>query len=483
MIEFPLRVRNGNPTAITAASDGNIWFAQERTGTVGRILAAEPHTVTEFRIPGPVRAAAALCATPGYLWLIQRQEPAILRIEVVAPHRIREIPIPQATGPPEAITAGPDGNIWFTAPSGNSIGQLLVGSIGRLGDASRPGGDAPAAVVAEYRPAPPPVASGEIAIHSEEACTISIDGVEMFRMARDSGRAIPTTAGRHVVSAVAAESGSRWETSVEVFGGLRATTIVEFPSPGGAAGRAQPAAFVASDPRMEFIQVRPGEFVMGSATGHPDERPPHPVRLTRPFEMGRYEVTQAEWATVMGPIELDTSGGQWFSKKPRMRYGDIDEKKPVVGVSWEDAQEFLSKLRSLERRHVYRLPTEAEWEDACRAGTTEDLPADIAEMAWIKDNFELELHRVGKKKPNAWGLYDMHGNASEWVADWYDKDYYRRTPAADPIGPPSGSTRVLRGGDAWNPASNTRCANRQGGGYLPASRMTSLGFRVVRQER
>jgi formylglycine-generating enzyme required for sulfatase activity/streptogramin lyase len=476
MIEFPLRVKNGNPSAITAGSDGNIWFAQERTGTIGRILVADPHTVTELGIPGAVRAAAALCATPGYIWLVQRQQPAILRIEVPPPHRIREISIPETAGTPEAIAAGPDGNIWFTVPQRNSIGQLLVRSLGRRGDTMRKD-DAPATLIAEYRPAPPPVVSGELDIRAAEACTVSVDGVEMFRMARDSGRAIPIAAGRHVVSAVAAGSDARWQKPVEVFSGMRAAVIVEFSMPSPA------TAFALSDPRIEFLPIRPGEFVMGSDVGHPDERPAHRVRLTRAFEMGRYEVTQAEWAAVMGPIELDTSGGQWFAKRPRIRYMDMGEKKPVVGVSWEDAQDFLSKLNALDSRRVYRLPTEAEWEYACRAGTIVDLPADIAERAWIKDNFGLEFHPVGKKNPNEWGLYDMQGNASEWVADWYDKDYYRRTPPADPTGPPTGYTRIFRGGDAWNPASNSRCAYRQGGGRLPVERGTSLGFRVVRQER
>ena len=483
MIEFPLRVKNGNPTAIVAASDGNIWFAQERTGTIGRILVADPHTVTELKIPGPVRAAAALCATPGFLWLLQREQSAILRIEVTPPHRVREIPTPQAGGAPAGIAAGPDGNIWFTAPGAGSIGRLLVRSLRTSGEAPRKDEEAPAAIAAEYRPGPPPSVNGELDIRAEDACTISLDGVEMFRIPRESGRVIPVLAGRHTVSAVAAESGARWEKTLEVFNGLRATVMVDFQAPTPAAGRFPAAAFVASDPRIEFVPIRPGEFVMGSEKGHPDELPQHRVRLTRFFELGRYEVTQEQWAAVMGPIALDRSGPEWFTKKPRIRYMDFGEKKPVVGASWEDAQEFLSNLNALDRRHVYRLPTEAEWEYACRAGTTVDLPADILEMAWIKDNFGLEIHPVGKKRPNAWGLYDMQGNATEWVADWYDKDYYRRTPAADPPGPSSGYTRVYRGGDAWNPASNCRCANRHNGGSLPVSRGLSSGFRVVREER
>ena len=181
-------------------------------------------------------------------------------------------------------------------------------------------------------------------------------------------------------------------------------------------------------------------------------------------------------------LGIDTSVPEWFSRKPRTRYGDVKPKNPVVGVSWEDAQEFIEKLNALDSRHAYRLPTEAEWEYACRAGTTADLPPDIDEMAWHQKNFELVYHPVGRKKPNAWGLHDMQGNANEWVADWYDKGYYRRGSAAvDPQGPTWGYTRMYRGGDVWNPASDTRCANRHRGGSLPVER--SYGFRLVRQPK
>ena len=196
--------------------------------------------------------------------------------------------------------------------------------------------------------------------------------------------------------------------------------------------------------------------------------------------MGKYEVRRRSGRRD-GPDQVDTSDSKWIVKRPRMRYGDVKETNPVPGVSWEDAREIIGKLNALDSHHLYRLPTEAEWEYACRAGTIVDLPADLDELAWYQKNFDLEFHPVGKKKPNAWGLYDMHGNADEWVADWYDKDYYRRTPPADPPGPSSGQTRVYRGGDVWNPAPDTRCANRHRGGSPPGSR--AHGFRLARQPR
>jgi formylglycine-generating enzyme required for sulfatase activity len=129
-----------------------------------------------------------------------------------------------------------------------------------------------------------------------------------------------------------------------------------------------------------------------------------------------------------------------------------EAKRPVERVSWQDAAEFCRKLSEKTKRGV-RLPTEAEWEFACRAGTTtershgDDL-AKLGEYAWYNENSDRETHPVGQKKPNPWGLYDMYGNVWEWVADWHSDDYYSSSPSEDPTGPEKGSHRVLRGG-AW----------------------------------
>jgi formylglycine-generating enzyme required for sulfatase activity len=478
VLEIQLRTKKGDPSRIAAGTDGNLWVAQAGTGTIARIRPAAPHTVTEVRLPGEAAEPRGLSASPGYLWLTRSKKNAILRIEASSPHRIREIPVPASIGPPEGIAFGRDGNIWFTAPGSNSISRLSLRAL-EIENAEDRRASVPTVQVAEYEPGPGPVPEGEIDVLADAKCTVSIDGVEMFRLDAGQNRVVPIRVGRHTVSAVSPTGPERWEGSVEVVSGFHVRAAVELRPESRPKG--PPATFVASDPRIEFVRIPAGDFVMGSDTGFPDERPPHLVRLTRPFEMGKYEVSQAEWAAVMGPIEFDTSGSEWVSKRPRMRYLDMNPKYPVVGVSWEDAQEFIEKLNALESRHSYRLPTEAEWEYACRAGTTVDLPPDIDEMAWHQKNFELEYHPVGKKKPNAWGLYDMHGNANEWAADWYDKDYYRRTPAADPPGPPSGQTRVYRGGDVWNVASNTRCASRHYGGSPPGER--TYGFRLVRHAR
>ena len=221
---------------------------------------------------------------------------------------------------------------------------------------------------------------------------------------------------------------------------------------------------------MKFRLIQPGSFMMGSEKGHDDEKPVHKVTLSKGFYMGAYEVTQEEWEKVMGSNPSRFKG----------------PKKPVEMVSWEDAQEFARKL-SQKENVTYRLPTEAEWEYACRAGTT-------TEFYWGDDVGLLEIGRyacyagnldwrnegtkpVGQKKLNAWGLYDMSGNVWEWCQDWY-ADKYPLERQMDPTGPESGSDRVFRGGSWGQYALGCRSASRNGD--LPSYRGNSLGFRLVR---
>jgi formylglycine-generating enzyme required for sulfatase activity len=154
---------------------------------------------------------------------------------------------------------------------------------------------------------------------------------------------------------------------------------------------------------------------------------------------------------------------------------------PVETVSWNDAQEFIKKLNEMENTDKYRLPTEAEWEYACRAGSTArfccgDEETKLEEYAWINKNSDGKTHPVGKKKPNAWGLLDMHGNVYEWCQDWYGE--YPAGPVTDPPGPASGKSRVFRGG-SWNyGARSSRSAYRYR--FDPDLRYSYLGFRVAR---
>jgi len=181
---------------------------------------------------------------------------------------------------------------------------------------------------------------------------------------------------------------------------------------------------------IEFVKIAPGEFMMGCVTGDKDcledEVPRHKVQLTKGFELGKYEVTQAQWEAVMGP---DSNPSE--TKGP---------KNPVDSVNKAEIHAFLDKLNVKNDGYKYRLPTEAEWEYAARAGAPDPPRASLGEYAWFADNSDDESHPVGLKKPNAWGLYDMLGNVREWVDD--RAAYYDYTPlpevSVDPKGPQGG---------------------------------------------
>jgi formylglycine-generating enzyme required for sulfatase activity len=151
---------------------------------------------------------------------------------------------------------------------------------------------------------------------------------------------------------------------------------------------------------------------------------------------------------------------------------------PVEQVSWDDVQEFINKLNAKNDGFNYRLPTEAEWEYACRAGTTGDYAGNLDSMAWYGSNSGSKTHLVGQKQPNAFGLYDMHGNVWEWCQDWYDANYYKNSPSTDPKNTSTGSGRVLRGGGWDDDARDCRAADRYGG--TPGDRGNDLGFRLIR---
>ena len=185
---------------------------------------------------------------------------------------------------------------------------------------------------------------------------------------------------------------------------------------------------------MELVLIPPGEFMMGSENGDPDEKPLHKVIIKNSFYLGKHEVTQAQWQEVMGTNPSHFKG---------------DPNRPVERVSWKMAQEFIRKLNEREGHTLYRLPTEAEWEYAARAGskgkyTFGDEDTLLEQYAWYNKNDKGTTHPVGQLKPNTWGLYDMHGNVWEWVQDW--RGPYAAETAVDPAGPPTGNARGYRGG-------------------------------------
>ncbi len=225
---------------------------------------------------------------------------------------------------------------------------------------------------------------------------------------------------------------------------------------------------------MEFMPVAAGSFVMGSENGQPDEKPVRRVALSKSYWLAKTEVTQAQYQQVTGGNPSNFRGLQ----------------NPVEMVSWNDAIEFCRKLTEQERQagrlpegYAYTLPTEAQWEYACRAGTSGDYAGSLDSMGWYNKNSGSTTHPVGQKQPNAWGLYDMHGNVWEWCSDWYS-DSYENNPSGsvtDRHGASSGSHRALRGG-SWNSfASLCRSAIRDGDS--PESTLSVLGFRPLVQQK
>jgi formylglycine-generating enzyme required for sulfatase activity len=231
----------------------------------------------------------------------------------------------------------------------------------------------------------------------------------------------------------------------------------------------QPASSLTNSLGMQFALIPAGEFQMGSANGFDDERPMHTVRISKLFYLGIHEVTQGQWEAVMG-------------NNPSQFKGDAN--RPVETVSWEVVQKFIDKLNTREGGTPYRLPTEAEWEYAARAGSTTaysfgDDISQLGKYAWFADNANNTTHPVGQLQPNAWGLYDMHGNVWEWVQDWYGA--YAPEPVTNPQGPASGLYRVFRGGSWCRDAGTCRSACR--GHNAPGSRHGLLGFRLLRTAR
>lgn len=224
----------------------------------------------------------------------------------------------------------------------------------------------------------------------------------------------------------------------------------------------KPGSIVRNQLGMEMVYVPAGSFMMGSTNGSYDEKPVHQVTIKEGFYMGRFEVTQAEWQKVMGANYSQFKG----------------DRLPVEKVSWNDAQSFIGKLNARGELFSYRLPTEAEWEYACRAGTTADYAGDVNEMAWFSENSGNKTHAVGGKQPNAWGLADMYGNVWEWCADYYHGSY-NGAPTDGSAWVTSGlmRARVLRGG-SWDFAANVlRSSYRRWA--TPIIRRNYIGFRVV----
>jgi formylglycine-generating enzyme required for sulfatase activity len=229
--------------------------------------------------------------------------------------------------------------------------------------------------------------------------------------------------------------------------------------------------------RLVVVRIPAGKFRMGTdkvltadekwkvCTGCPSrndvERPVHEVAITADFWMGTFPVKQRQWQEVMGSNPSDLR--------------DAGPDAPVNMVTWEDVQSFSAKVNARQNRWTVRLPTEAEWEYAARAGTTGETYAPLNDIAWYGENGSHTTHPVGQKLPNAFGLFDMLGNVWQWCQDWFGP--YSKAPVIDPKGPPTGDRRVTRGGCFYCDAIHERAARRNRD--LEEHRSRSVGFRIV----
>ncbi len=227
---------------------------------------------------------------------------------------------------------------------------------------------------------------------------------------------------------------------------------------------------------MEFVLIPSGEFIMGEATREecdtcnalPNETPRHSVTVSKAFYVGRYEVTQEQWLAVM-------------DNNPSLFKG---KNRPVENVPWESVQLFIHAINTSEKTDTYRLPTEAEWEYAARAGSSNtycfgDDPDVLKKYAWYIVGSGAKTHSVGLLLPNSWGLYDVHGNLFEWCQDWYGEEYYSKSPLKDPVGPEFGGKRVRRGG-FWGSSKNC-CRLSYRDFFSPDIPSSNTGFRLVKE--
>lgn len=271
---------------------------------------------------------------------------------------------------------------------------------------------------------------------------------------------------------------------------------------------------------LKFVLIPPGEFLMGSTSEQikrgleqatefkigadrryvPDEGPQHRVVLTKPFRLGATEVTVGQFRRFLGSSGYKTeterlgggnthrrNGPTEYIHDPALSYAspgyEVTDNSPATQVTWNDAVAFCDWL-TREGGVMHHLPTEAQWEYACRAGTTTDYSFgddlnQLDEYTWNGKNHNGASRPVGTKKPNPFGLFDMHGNTREWCADWYGKTWYKRSPVEDPTGPEIGEGRVLRGGKWLNKPPFLRSAFRFD--MWPTYRSQYFGFRVARE--
>lgn len=259
-------------------------------------------------------------------------------------------------------------------------------------------------------------------------------------------------------------------------------------NPGEADTNTKQVPVAAEMPSFDFLLVKAGDFMMGASENDKEattfERPQHKVSIGKDFYISKFEITQKQWEEVMGHSCYDLDRSNPFYNLPGMKERITKPSHPAT-VSWDDAQQFLEKLNEMAGKKIYRLPTEAEWEYAARAGSTTaysfgDDKDQLDDHAWFGEDFNTGgTHPIGQKKPNPWGLYDVHGNVWEWVQDRYSDEYFAKSPQTDPKGPEKGNQRVVKGGSWHITADSWRTSFRKA--YEPNYRGISIGFRIVKE--
>jgi formylglycine-generating enzyme required for sulfatase activity len=272
--------------------------------------------------------------------------------------------------------------------------------------------------------------------------------------------------------------------------------LLGVPAEAAAAGKKELDKTFTNSMGMDFVLIPAGKFIMGSPNNESGrvekEGPQREVQITKPFYLGKYEVKVSEFREFVKAAQYKTEAedkggafvpvkGKWERKEGITWYSPgISQRDdhPVVCVAWSDAVDY-GKWLGQKTGHAYRLPTEAEWEYACRAGSRQaySFGSDVRELSkfgWYAENSGGKTRPVGQKKPNSWGLFDVHGNALEWCQDWFGN--YTAGRAVDPAGPPRGSSRVIRGGGWGSLAKDLRSAERRNG----MAGSPYVGFRLVR---
>ena len=347
---------------------------------------------------------------------------------------------------------------WHRPPEGPSASA----EIGRVDLKTQ--SEPPASATLPALPAAAPARPGEFVVTIDPAdASARLSLGPLSNLEVTNGRAVlkDLPDGEQELS-VQAPGYQRYTTRVTVKGGRGNVEARLMPMRGAEEGR----TWTVPELNMEMPYIFPGTFTMGSESGASDEKPLTRVTLTRGCWMGKTEVTQSQWQALTGKNPSTFPGAD----------------RPVEQVSWDEAMEFCHILTERERSEgrlpegcVYTLPTEAQWEDVCRAGTAGDYAGDLGGMAWFGGSRSETTHAVAQKQPNGWGFFDMHGNVSEWCRDWYAG--YPGGSVTDPMGAPSGSARVIRGG-SWSDAPQT-CRSASRHWSQPGFRSSGVGFRVA----